>query len=74
MVKDFFSMLDMISYIVGIDQDIIKIYYYTDIKDIEKDVIYKVLISKTKGYERLFKGSIASAEYGFLFIAFNNVN
>ena len=44
-------MLHMISYIVGIDQNIIKIYYYTDIKEIEKDVIYKMLISKTKEYK-----------------------
>lgn len=44
-------MLHMISYIVGIDQNIIKIYYYTDIKEIEKDVIYKMLISETKEYK-----------------------
>jgi len=64
----------MVSHIIEIDQDIIKIYYYTDIKKVEKDVIHKVLIGKTKGYDRLFKRSITSAKHGFLFVAFSNAN
>lgn len=50
----------MISYIIGIDQNIIEIYYHKNIKEVEKDVIHEVLedsrsISEAKGYNRLFK-------------------
>ena len=36
-------MLHMISHVIRIDQNIIKIDYYTNIKKIREDVIHKVL-------------------------------
>ena len=56
-------MLSMISYVIGTDQNIIKIDYYIDIKKIRKNIIHKVLegsrnISEIKEHDRLFKGSI----------------
>jgi len=59
-------MLSMISHVIGIDQNIIKIDYHIDIKKVRKNVIYKVLedsrsISKIKEHDRLFKRSIVGA-------------
>jgi len=59
-------MLSMISYVIGIDQNIIKIDYHIDIKKIRKNVIHKVLedsksISKIKEHDRPFKESIVGA-------------
>ena len=56
-------MLSMISHIIGIDQNIIKIDYHINIKKVRKNVIHKVLensrsISKIKEHDRPFKGSI----------------
>jgi len=56
----------MISHVIGIDQNIIKIDYHIDIKKVRKNVIYKVLedsrsISKIKEHDRLFKRSIVGA-------------
>ena len=79
MVEDLFDMLSMISYVIRIDQNIIKIDCYTDIKEIREDVIYKALkgsksISKTKEYNRLFEGFVIDMECSLLFIAFNNID
>jgi len=54
MIKDFFDILSMISYIIRIYQNIIEINYHTNIKEVEKDVIHEVLedsrgISEAKG-------------------------
>ena len=56
-------MLSIISYVIGIYQNIFKIDYNTDIKKIREDIIYKILedsrsLSKIKEYDRPFKESI----------------
>jgi len=53
-------MLYIISHVIRIDQNIIKIDYYTNIKKIRKDVIHKVLegdrsVGETKEHKRLFE-------------------
>jgi len=66
-VENFFGILSMISCIVRINQNIIEIDYYTDIKKVGEDVIHKVLknsrsIGKIKEYNRLFKRSIVDVD------------
>jgi len=53
-------MFNIVSYVIKINQDIIKIDYYINIKEVRKYVIYEVLesrksIGKTKRYDRLFE-------------------
>ena len=79
MAKDFFDILSVISHVIGIDQNIIKINYHIYIDGVRKDVIYEVLegsrsIGKTKRYNRPFKRSIIGIECSLPFVAFSNVN
>ena len=72
-------MLSMISHVVRIDQNIIKIDYHTDIKEVRENVIYEALegsrsIGETKGHNKLFEESIADVECGLLFVIFSNMN
>jgi len=68
----------MISHVIRIDQNIIKINYHTDTKEVSKDVVHEVLkdnesIGKIKRYDRQFKGSVAGMESSLLFVIFSNV-
>jgi len=73
------NILGVVSYIVGIDQNIIEINYHTDIEEVEKDIIHKVLessgsIIKTKKHNRLFKGSVVSTKSSLPFVTFSTVD
>ena len=65
----------MISHIVRIDQNIIKINYYTNIEKVGKDIIYKTLedsrsIGKIKRYNGSFEEFVVGVESSLSFIAF----
>ena len=69
----------MISHVIRIDQNIIKINYHTDTKKVREDVVHEVLkgnesIGKIKRYDRLFEGSVAGIESSLLFVIFSNVD
>lgn len=78
-VKSFFDLLSVISHIIRIDQNIIKINLHADIKEVRKYVVHEVLdnnrnIGKTKRYNGLFEGFIADMESSLLFVIFNNMD
>jgi len=43
MTENFFDILYIINHVIGIDLNIIRIDYHTDIEKIREDVIHKVL-------------------------------
>ena len=64
--------------VIQVNEDIIKIYYHTNIKEVRKYIVYKLLescrgIGKAKRYNCLFKGFVASTESCFPFVAFYNI-
>jgi len=72
-------MLYIISHVIRIDQNIIKIDYYTNIKKIRKDVIHKVLegdrsVGETKEHKRLFEWSVVGVKHSLPFITFSNTD
>lgn len=69
----------MISHVIRIDQNIIKINYHTDTKEVRKDVVHEVLkdnesIGKIKRYDKQFEESVAGIESSLLFVIFSNVD
>ena len=48
MVSNFFNILSVISYIIKINENIIKIDYYTKIEKVREYVIYEVLESSIR--------------------------
>ena len=69
----------MLGYIIWIDKDVVKVYYYTDIKEIQEDIIYELLegcrdISQAKRHNCPFKRFIVSTEGYFSFVSFCNLH
>jgi len=36
-------MIPILGHIIRIDEDVVKIYYYTNIEKIQEDIVYKLL-------------------------------
>ena len=76
---DFLDMNLVLGHVVRVYEDIIEVYYYTNIQHVAEDVIHKSLksggsIGKSERNYQPFKGAIASAKGGFPFIAICYVN
>ncbi len=61
--------------IVGINEDVVKVYDYGNIKHVSENVIHEALechrsIGESKRHDMLFKGAIAGPEGCFPFITF----
>jgi len=72
-------MFSMVSHVIRIDQNIIKIKYYIDIKNVRKYVIYEALedsrsIGETKRYNYLLEWSVADVRHGLSFVTFSNAD
>jgi len=71
-------MIPILGHIIRMDEDVVKIYYYTNIEKIQEDIVYKLLkgcrsVSQTERHNYLFKRFIASTESYFLFVTFYNL-
>ena len=69
----------VLGHVIRVYEDIIKVYYYTNIQHVTEDVIHKSLkgggsIGKSKQNYQPFKGAVASAKGGFPFIAIRYAN
>ena len=69
----------MVLHIVRVDQDVIKVYYHTDIKHICEDQVDKSLegswgIGEAERHHLPFIGAVASVEGGFPLVTLSNVN
>ena len=78
-LKHFPNVFDMVLHIVQIDQDVVEVYYHTDIKHICEDQVDKSLesgqgIGEAKGHHLQFVGAVVSAEGSFPLITLGNVN
>ena len=78
-LENFLNMCLVLQHVVGIDQDIVKVNNYADIKHVREDVIDKMLkrcwgICKSEGHDEPFKRSVAGVEGSFPFITFSNVD
>ena len=63
----------VLGHVVRIYEDIIEVYYYTNIQHVTEDVIHKSLkssgsIEKSKQNYQPFKGAVMSVKSGFPFI------
>ncbi len=61
--------------IVGINEDVVKVYDYGNIKHVSENIIYKALercgsIGESKRHDTPFKGAVAGLEGCFPFITF----
>ena len=73
--KDFLDLNLVLGHVIRVDEDVIKIYNYTNIQHVTEDVIHKVLkgggsIGKSEWNNQPFKG----AKGGFPFITISYVN
>ena len=64
-------------FVVGVYQDVVKIYDNSIVKEVMKNVINKMLecsgsICEAKGHNLPFKGSISGVDSSFPFITFSN--
>ncbi len=62
--------------IVGIDEDVVKVYNYGNIKHVSKNVVHEILkchesIGESKRHDTPFKGAIVDLEGCFPFITFS---
>ena len=78
-LKHFLNMFDVVLHTVQIDQDVVKVYYHTDIEHICKDQVDKLLesgqgIGEAKGHHLPFIAAIASAEGSFPLISYGDAN
>ncbi len=63
--------------IVGINEDVIKVYDYGNIKHVSENIIHEALecrrsIGESKRHDTPFKGAVAGPEGCFPFITFGN--
>ncbi len=71
-------MFPVLRGIVGINEDVIKVYSYGNVKHVSKNVIYEALechrsIGESKRHDMPFKGAITGPEGCFPFITFGGV-
>ena len=64
----------VLGHVVRVYEDIVEVYYYTNIQHVAEDVIHKSLkgggsIGKSKWNYQPFKRAVASAEGGFPFVS-----
>ena len=64
----------VLGHVIRVYEDIVEVYYYTNIQHVTKDVIHELLksggsIGKSEWNYQPFKRAIASAEGGFPFVA-----
>ena len=65
----------MLGHVIGVDEDVVEVYYDINIQHVAEDVIHEALkgcgsIGKSEWDDQPLKGAIASAESGFPFFAF----
>ena len=78
-LKHFLNMFDVVLHTVQIDQDVVEVYYHTDIEHICKDQVDKSLegsrdIGEAKRHHLPFVGAVASAEVSFPLITLGDAN
>ena len=71
-------MVFILGHIIQIDENVVKIDYYADIKEIWENIVHEPLksyrrISQTERYGHLFERLIVSTEGCLLFIFFCNL-
>ena len=69
----------VLGYVVRVYEDIIEVYYYTNIQHVAEDVIHKSLksgrpIGKSEWNYQPFKGAVASVKGGFPFVTIHYAN
>ena len=69
----------VLGHVIRVYEDIIQVYYYTNIQHVTEDAIHKSLkscgsIGKSEWNYQPFKGAVASVKGGFPFIAIHYVN
>ena len=75
--ENFSDMASVFFLGVGVDEYVIKVHQYTNIKQVAKDIIHEALesgrcISKSKRHYVPFKGAIASPESRLPFVTFSD--
>ena len=43
LAQHFFDMIPILEHIIRIDEDVVEVYYYTNIEKIQKDIVYELL-------------------------------
>ena len=78
-LKDFLDVNLVLGHVIRIYEDIIEVYYYTNIQHVAEDVIHESLksggpIGKSEWNNQPFKGAVMSVEGGFPFITISYAN
>ncbi len=71
-------MFPVLRRVVGIDEDVIKIYNYGNVKHVSENIVHEVLeccgsIGESKRHETPFEGAVAGPEGCFPFVTFSYV-
>ena len=79
MSEDFSDMFVVFLQVIGVDQDVIKIYNHEDIYHVSKNVIHEALesgrgIGKSKWHNQLFERPVAGSKGGFPLISIYNAD
>ena len=77
--KDLSDMLGMVNVIFAVDEDIIDVHHYTDVKERSEDILDKSLkggrsIGKTKWHDLVLVVSVSCVKGSFLDVILMNLN
>ena len=69
-------MLSVFRRVIGIDEDVVKVYDYGNVKHVSKNIVQEALehcrsVGEPKRHDTPFKGAITGPEGCFPFIAFS---
>ena len=68
-------MFPMLFGVVGVDENVVQVDKNANVKEVREDVIHEALersrrVRESKGHNHPFEGAVTSAEGGFPFISF----
>ncbi len=69
-------MLSVFRGVIGIDEDVVKVYDYRNVKHVSKNIVHKALecrgsVGEPKRHDTPFKGAVMGLEGCFPFITFS---
>ena len=73
------DMFDMLFWVLGVDEDVIKVDDHEHVEEVREDVVHEVLkcgrhICEPKRHHTPFEGSVSGAECGLPFITLGNAD